>query len=356
MADLTQTPAPSRRFVHPSSSAAQPSTTKKAAPPFSQVRASGTSASPYGRASQFSAHGLAPRDDITTSFDDVEASPSLPSRTTARLRREDVPYDNEELSEVSLPETGLNSKPESVSTTTLHSQQKVQRHGTEFETPMPKRRKVSHAPAAASEPIHVSSSPSDATPESSAASDGEHDSLSPAGVATPQTTSRFRASASAIASEATRSSKPAFKVTDRSSNVGTEIGAVLPEAFTPSRKKGKHDYVPGGLADTVRNWVLEVSTNEIRRGARDEREVILEKAAVDASGRAIAALDESGQHWLLAGSQPWSSSSSLQENVERINSKNRVVVRGASTSWIVPLQQHGMGPDVQVAGHWDMPP
>lgn len=356
MANLTQTPAPSRRFVHPSSSAAQPSTTKKAAPPFSQVRASGTSASLYGRASQFSAHGPGPRDDITTSFDDVDASPSLPSRTTARLRDEDVLYDNEELPEVSRPDTGLEPKGESVSTVALNDQQNAQWHGTEFQTPMPKRRKVSHAPAAANEPIHVSSSPSDATPESSAASDGEQDGLSPAGFATPQTTSRFRASASTIAAEATRSSKPAFKATDHSSNVGTEIGAVLPEAFTPSRKKGKHDYMPGGLADTVRNWVLEVSTNEIRRGARNEREVIMEKAAVDESGRAIAAMDESGQHWLLVGSQPWSGSSSLQENVEQVKSKKRVVVRGASTSWVVPLQQHGTGSDVQVAGHWDVPP
>lgn len=135
-----------------------------------------------------------------------------------------------------------------------------------------------------------------------------------------------------------------------------EVGAVLPEAFTPSRKKGKHDYVPGGFAATVRNWVLEVSTNEIQRGAKDEREVSIKKAAVDESGRAIAALDDSGRHWLLMGSQPWGSSSNWQEIVDRINSKKKVVVRGAATNWTVPLHQYGTGSDVQIAGHWELPP
>ena len=35
---------------------------------------------------------------------------------------------------------------------------------------------------------------------------------------------------------------------------------MLPDAFSPSKNRGVHEYVDGGHADTVRGWILDVAT------------------------------------------------------------------------------------------------
>ena len=180
------------------------------------------------------------------------------------------------------------------------------------------------------------------------------DGLSPTKPTTPQTTTRFRTALSMNLTNDNRPSKPIFRPVDSRSNNPEVLGSVLPEAFTPSRRRGKHEYVQGGLADTVRGWVLQISTDESQRGNREESEVSLCDAVMDRSRRAISALDPEGLQWLLAGSQPWSSSSVYSSAVEQMNNGRDVTIRGISTSWTVPLNSMGLGPDIQVAGQWDL--
>lgn len=327
---MKQTPAPARRFVHPSSSSTQPAASvKKSAPPFFQARASGVSASPYSRASQFSARGPSQKDEIITSFGDDQKSPLSHDKPHTAFVDDEVHYDEE------AEDDWLRA---------------------DFGTPMPKRRKVTRRQAAASEPIQISSSPSDTAPQSPDLSDAEDRNLSAIGYATPQTTSRFRTPVALLTAEDTRPSKPAFKPIDHGSLALGNMNSVLPEAFTPSRKKGKPDYVPGGLADTLRSWILQVSTDESQRDGKDEPDILVKEAALDRSGRVIAISADDERQWLLTGPQPWSSSSISKDSVTRISERGKVVVHGTSTHWHVPLETLGQGPDIQVVGQWDLPP
>lgn len=42
--------------------------------------------------------------------------------------------------------------------------------------------------------------------------------------------------------------------------VHPRIDSVLPDAFSPSRKRGAREYIHGGFAETVRGWVLDIAT------------------------------------------------------------------------------------------------
>ncbi|ETN41366.1 uncharacterized protein HMPREF1541_03301 [Cyphellophora europaea CBS 101466] len=327
-----KTPAPARRFVRPSSSATQPPTSaRKSAPPFSQFRTPGSTASPHSRVPQFSTPAPTHKDEINSSLEDDETSPSLPLRNPLGHASNRDPIDD--VDGVDLPW-----------------------QSDHRDTPMPKRRKVSHPHRPGDEPIAISSSPSEGESRSPQMSDDELHEASPPANVTPHTTARFRTPAPFRTQEASRSSRTVFRATDSSSTAKSEIVNTLPDAFTPSRRKGKHAYVPGSLADTVRNWILEVSTEDGKKDANDEREVLIEDARLEASGRAITAIDQSGLHWLLTGPQRWSASSISLETVQRIKEKGKVIIRSTSKSWTVPLQHLDRGADIQVAGHWDLPP
>lgn len=343
--------------MHPSSSAIPAATSaRRPIPPFSQTRVSGVAASPYSRASQFSARGTSQREEITTSFGEDDASPSLTRKAVVDAAGNDDVVYGEDGDEVLEPQRTVRD--------VFHDEQSVAGFNSEgqadwqypdAETPMPKRRKVSRPQIDLHEPINISSSPSDVMPHSPAISESGDDGLSPAKPATPHTTSRFRAAGPPVnVQDDHRSSRPAFKAVESRSSTLDILGSVLPEAFTPSRRKGKHDYLHGGLADTVRSWVLQISTEESQRGNRYEQETVLSAAAVDRSRRSITATDSSGTQWLLAGSQPWSSTSISRSSVERMNEGKEVTIRGSSTTWTVPLQSLGLGPNIRVAGQWDL--
>ncbi|KAI9707940.1 MAG: hypothetical protein M1820_004359 [Bogoriella megaspora] len=72
----------------------------------------------------------------------------------------------------------------------------------------------------------------------------------------------------------------------------------VPEVFSP-RKQGKK-YVPGGLADTLRRWVVETGETAARRGGERERVVRVEEVGRDGGGGMVVARAE-GVDILLVG-------------------------------------------------------
>ncbi|KPI40481.1 uncharacterized protein AB675_7705 [Cyphellophora attinorum] len=259
-----KTPAPSRRFVHPSSSAQRSASAKKSVPSFSQ-KAAPSSGFGSSRTVRFGTPAVA-RDEISASFEEDDTPP--PTRASKVVSSSHVLQDEIHSFKQS-PSRGDSAQLE---------QSHVQGHGrqtaNEFATPMPKRRKREPSPAFSKDLIAISSSPSESASAAALTDEEEvdQDLLAP----TPYTASRFRRPAPAPALTVIHNDmqearvKPTFRRLDPTSNLPPEMSTTLPDAFTPSRRKGKRDYVSGGLADTVRNWVLQAATEASHRIGNEE--------------------------------------------------------------------------------------
>jgi hypothetical protein len=223
---------------------------------------------------------------------------------------------------------------------------------------MPKRRKREHSPAISHDPIAISSSPSESG-SAAALTDEEEVDQDPA-APTPYTASRFRRPAPAPVSTVIHNdvhearSKPTFRRLDPTSNLPPEMSTTLPDAFTPSRRKGKRDYVSGGLADTVRNWVLQAATEASHQAGNEEREINVDEVTLDDSRRGILAREDYESEWLLVSAQPWDSRSLSTGTASRLSDSGKAVVRGNATSWTVPMRAAGGQTDLRVATYWDI--
>jgi hypothetical protein len=332
--------------VHPSSSAAQPaSSARKPVPPFSQFRTPGSSASPYVRSQGFGTQQQRHNDDITTSFEDVEIDPPVTLARTSVVNRPDEEIDDQPSPVADLPSA---VREESSARYILDEDEDLSYQGWErdHDTPMPKRRKT----AKHTEIITVSSSPSDVQSRSpSPVQDAAFSTT-----AAPQMTSRFRSASTKPHHGATRPAKPSFRVPEPSESTA-DASVVLPDAFTPSRRKGKRDYIQGGMADTVRSWIFSTAASETQQGSKMKHHVQVASALPDPSARCVSIAELGGKQWLLIRDQN-SSTVPDHNDSDKVISNGTVVIRGEGTKWIVPLHAAGLGPDLHVAAVWNVPP
>jgi hypothetical protein len=139
----------------------------------------------------------------------------------------------------------------------------------------------------------------------------------------------------------------------------------LPEIFSPSRRRGKKEYLPGGLADTVRNWILQAAVEETQCGKTKLTVLNVDVSSVgvvvmDSSRRGILVRDTSGdgdgdgREWLLVGEQQGGNSGSSDATVKRIRLGNKVVVKGTFTNWSVRLKDGDGEREVKVAAQWSV--
>ena len=231
------------------------------------------------------------------------------------------------------------------------------------EPPSHKRRKLASSAQSPKPTITISSSSSSSTskhedinpdPDEPDQYTSDVESAPLSELRTPQTTSRFRSVAPVHPTEGLINvSKRAFRALSTKARLDLEASTVLPDAFSPSRRKGKREYTPGGLADTVRSWVLGAASEEVQRGRMTERRLAVRHAESDASGRVVHITDEDGQDWLLVGKYDGMDRSLTRKVVERTLKEGSVIIRGTSTTWAVADVK---GRQVQVAAHWDFPP
>lgn len=234
-------------------------------------------------------------------------------------------------------------------------------------TPSSKRRKVSTSDQRSRDVIQISSSP-EPDPHVPYESDGEEHagkglaqvetddhrySLSPE-LVTPPMPTRFKTPAIEGNTIKPLQSKASFKPFTRDRHLSAEANFTLPDAFSPSRKKGKRDYVSDGLADTVRNWVLNAATEESQRSRRDETVITTKAASMDRSGRALEVTDEDGYRWLLLGEQGGANGGVSPATLARVRKGEKVHVRGTSTNWRISLSNEISGNKVFVAAQWDV--
>ena len=180
----------------------------------------------------------------------------------------------------------------------------------------------------------------------------DHDHLSPQ-LDTPPMPSRFKTPMPKAEATKLPQQKILFKPFARDNHLSAEAGSILPDAFSPSRRKGKREYVSGGLANTVRNWVLSAATEESQRSRQDPKLIEVTSASMDRSGRLIQVVDVSGKHWLLVG-EPSRGHATTAATLRRIRERGTVYVRGTHTTWRLPLMQQSRESDVFVAAQWDI--
>ena len=100
----------------------------------------------------------------------------------------------------------------------------------------------------------------------------------------------------------TTPTKPPFKLpkVELSTLQDQSVGSLLPYVFSPSRRRGKKDYVQGGAADTARSWVLALAEQESNTTQTYTEE--FKASGVrndDRDGRCVLVEDERRQRWLL---------------------------------------------------------
>ena len=333
-----QTPAPTRRFL-PSSSASKSSGLGSIhRNPFSSSHPTQPSsfASPFAATPRFQRPNSIPRpqDDIETAFDDDDYSPILlKGRPTPG--RKDVHEAIEDESEGTSP---LLSKG--------------------IFTPVTKRRKIESSKGEG--PITISSSP-DEEELGGIENHHQHNLLEPQSdgeeesdldVNSPEVkVSRFKV-ASRGPAEPNSVSRGLFKSTAEGGHPGNATtGTALPDIFSPSRRKGKRDYVPGGTADLVRNWVLSIAAQEPQITASDEVVVVISQIKEDSSGRFVLVVDEDGSQWLLPEQHNAGVSSTVSQG--GLCPGWKLLLKGHATKWAVPFGSHNLN-DVMVAAYWEV--
>ena len=296
--------------------------------------------------------------------------------TPFALSGKDAIYDDDEDALDSLePEDRLRRSSQHLSLR-IDDDNVVTRHGASYKgederhdprTPLPKRRKVS---TPAHEPLNVidmSSPPvsndqpvyhTDSEEEVGdyRASDQDDDAqgiLSPQ-LDTPPMPTRFKTAITQGNFANPGRTKARFRPFVRDKLLSTDTGSVLPDAFSPSRSRGKKEYLSGGLADTVRNWILNAATEESQRGSRSENVIDVSSAILDRSGRAIQATDKNEEKWILVGEQGRGDSATSAATLGRVCQRRKVHVRGTATKWRLPLNHQSRENGIIVAAQWDV--
>lgn len=274
------------------------------------------------------------KDEIDTSFEDEIESPIV-SRRFGNTERKDVIDADEETPPIQSP---------------LLSQH-------EIITPLVKKRKTSHPGQRPVEPITISSSPeSDDQGLSSQAShpdveDFEDIMSQPPHLETLKTT-RFRPAAPNHVDPPTQA-KNVFKVEPaEGQSAQLASGALLPDVFSPSKRKGKRDYIPGGVAELVRRWVLGIAAQDSVSTALPEMNITISQAKIDGSGRFLIVTDTAGKQWLLPEQQQ---KAGMEHRSDMVNVRpgTRVLLKGQAMKWLLRSDFEALQ-DTTVGAYWEL--
>jgi hypothetical protein len=139
--------------------------------------------------------------------------------------------------------------------------------------------------------------------EAPVATSDEDFTSSPTGPTSTFASSKFRKpKPSSLFSMPAPSTRLAFKTPQVQTAATMEQSATssLPDAFSPSRRRGKKDYMLGGAADAVRSWVLAFAPDEPKAGQTyTERFKVAETTDDYPEGKCLLVTGENGRRWLL---------------------------------------------------------
>lgn len=296
------------------------------------------------------------QDDIQTSFEDEETSPALPENNGRPEGRPTTNDDEDDDGHTSSPLRNRLGKVDQDDIEHDDIGSSPLQHRQRPLAPVSKRRKVSHPP----ESDNIDSPPDELLiddinrrlDDGIPASDSDlEDELglhtTRAARDDPGRKARFKLPAS----EDTQPSplpRTIFRAIPSDVQDQTSSGSVLPDIFSPSRRKGKKDYVAGGSADTVRNWILGIATQESHSESLYEEVVSIVEVSNDNSGRFAVAIDENGSRWLLPEQQKGgvALTSSLRPGA-------RILIKGRATRWPIYFSTDSSA-SMTVAAYWEV--
>ncbi|KAG9790934.1 hypothetical protein KCU88_g1216, partial [Aureobasidium melanogenum] len=302
------------------------------------------STSPFYPTPRFQSVVRREKDDIQTSFDDDDiVTPSVPKFRVSLPPQDSIEPENDELGRIS----------------PLQSRNKIS-------TPVTKRRKVSHAKSELGETITISSSPEVVERQEddhhedegllgweSGSQEDDDIAVNTPGQNETNNSTRFRPGPAASAGKASLPRAVFKSVAEDAQPRSVGSGAVIPEVFSPSKRKGKRDYIPGGSADIVRSWVLNVAAQESQAGPAADLTFVIQRVIKDRSGRFVVVLSDDGSSWLLPAEHQKGFAGPKTILIGVIPG-SRVLIKGHAMKW--PLHFGTPLGDVRVAASWELIP
>jgi hypothetical protein len=196
--------------------------------------------------------------------------------------------------------------------------------------------------------------------ERPAAESDEEVSCLPIGTLSATTATRFRIPTLAVFPPPRSSARPAFKLppVQNVASAGQSAASSLPDAFSPSRRRGKKDYVPGGSADTVRNWVLALAAEESKT-----TQIYTESFRVERmrdghhENRCVLVEDENGRKWILVNESAKAGSNSMLRKVTvgcSVGIRISSTVPNLQLDYQERLDIHGHGQTNMPANEWSV--
>jgi hypothetical protein len=165
---------------------------------------------------------------------------------------------------------------------------------------------------------------------------------SPTGPVSPLGSSKFRIPTHAVFPTPISSTKLSFKLpqVQSAATLGQSASSSLPDAFSPSRRRGKKDYIPGGAADTVRSWVLALATEESKAGQTyTERFKVVEMTDGYREDRCELVRDENGRRWLLMNENAKVGGSGSDSELQKVTVGRSVGIRVGNTALSLQLDR-----------------
>ena len=242
-----------------------------------------------------------------------------------------------------------------------HSEPLDESHPGELISHLRKRRKHGHAlddpneeipsPSGSSDENILSRQDRDASKVDQINDHADHDEGSDEGVSdggdndlvssepnSPTLRSRFRTPRPQ--KSASHTTKPFFKVpaVQLLASEKTTNSLLLPETFSPSRRQGRHDYVPGGAAETVRSWILGLTATETKQSLDETRQIEVRHARLDRTRRCVVVTTTTDERWLLVnhrGGRMEPAADSL-DDISAVQEGSIVLIKGTSTNWKIP--------------------
>ena len=129
-------------------------------------------------------------------------------------------------------------------------------------------------------------------------------------------------------------------------------GPTLPDIFSPPRRKGKKDYIPGSSADVVRSWILAIPAQESHSQELSEELFSIAEVRSDSSGRFAIVTDDSGSRWLLPEQQD-KVGTGTKSLLSALRPGSQLLVKGRATRWRLDFDTTGSN-TVDAAAYWEI--
>lgn len=219
----------------------------------------------------------------------------------------------------------------------------------QFSSPLPKRQKRNHRPECEHHENYKDTSPSTGKqsghlgPRTDLIDAENDDALSSADEA-HMLKSRFQSSTPVNLQFSQTPARTGFRslFQNMSNAEASHLTSPLPDIFSPSRKKGRREYLHGGAAETARSWILEIANEHSRDAPGSEKTLNLMSSLKDESGRFEIAEDEHQNAWMMVYPDGRAPGQVIQQKAVRL--------RGSKSSWKLQL---GGDRELNVAVLWD---